>query len=128
MLCYGSVDLAVSAGAYLANGLLVCDCVGGCGALVAGLELVADEGRAQSLDHEIMVVQGCDNDGGLGAVERSGDVRSRHFGVGVVFAVNGDGIDVDGAVVAVGKCCLADLMTFDAHEGAYYIPQLLTSF
>jgi hypothetical protein len=65
--------------AHLANGLLVGDGVGGRSILVAGFVGVADECWAQSLDHQFVVVQGCDDDGGVDAVEGSGDVGSRHF-------------------------------------------------
>lgn len=69
---------------YLANGLLVDYGVGcGCG-LVAGLEGVADECGAEGLDHEVVVVEGGDDDGGVGAANGSLDVGGRHFEVGVV--------------------------------------------
>lgn len=69
---------------YLANRLLVGDGVGrGCG-LVARLERVADERRAKGLDHKFVVVEGGDDDGGVGAADGGLDVGGRHLGVDVV--------------------------------------------
>ena len=69
-------------GTYLANGLLVGDGVScGC-SLVAGLELVADECGAEGLDHEFVVVEGSDDDGGVDVANGSLDVGGRHFEVG----------------------------------------------
>ena len=66
---------------YLANGLLVGDGVGrGCG-FVAGFERVADECGAEGFDHEFVVVEGGDDDGGVGAADGSLDVGGRHFEV-----------------------------------------------
>ena len=63
---------------YLANGLLVGDGVGSASSLVAGLESVADERWAEGLDHEVVVVESGNNDGGVDTVEGSGDLGSRH--------------------------------------------------
>lgn len=69
-------------GAYLANGLLVGHGVGcGCG-LIAGLERVADERGAEGLDHEFVVVEGGNDDGGVGAANGGLNVGGRHFDVG----------------------------------------------
>lgn len=68
--------------AYLANGLLVGDGVSGGCSFVARLEVVADEGGADGLDHEFVIVQGCDDDGGVGVADGSLDVGGRHFGGG----------------------------------------------
>lgn len=65
--------------AYLADGLLVGDGVGGRGVLVAGLESVADERWADSLDHEVVVMESGNDGSGVNTVERSGDLGSRHF-------------------------------------------------
>lgn len=65
--------------AYLSNGFLIGNGVGCRGVFIAGLELVADKCWAQRLDHQLVVVQGCDDDGGVDAVERCGDMGGRHF-------------------------------------------------
>ncbi|KZL65427.1 hypothetical protein CI238_11013, partial [Colletotrichum incanum] len=66
----------------LANGLLVGDGVGGGLTKTdgAGLKVVGDEGRAEGLDHEVVVVDGGE-DGGLVNAGRdgSGDDGGRHF-------------------------------------------------
>lgn len=69
---------------YLANGLLVGDVVGGLGGRVARVELVGDEGRAEGLDHEVVVVESVDDllladAGGQG----SGNAGGGHFGGGI---------------------------------------------
>lgn len=64
---------------YLADGLPVGNGVGSLGALVTRLEVIADECGTKGLDHKVVVVQSCDNDGGVNAIERSRDVGSRHF-------------------------------------------------
>jgi hypothetical protein len=69
----------VESWAYLANGLLVGDGVGGAGSFVAGLEGVADECWAERLDHEVVVVESGNDDGGIDTVEGSGDLGSRHL-------------------------------------------------
>ena len=67
---------------YLANGLLVCDGVG-CGCvLIAGFERVTDECGAEGLDHEFVVVEGGNDDGGVGAANGGLNVGGRHFDVG----------------------------------------------
>ena len=66
---------------YLANGLLVGDDVGCRCGLVARFERVADERGAEGLDHELVVVEGGDDDGGVGAADGSLDVGVRHFEV-----------------------------------------------
>lgn len=69
---------------YLADGLLVGDGVNrGCG-FVARLEGVADKRGAEGLDHKFVVVEGSDDDGGVGVANGSLDVGGRHFEVGVV--------------------------------------------
>jgi hypothetical protein len=68
---------------YLANGLAVGNGVGGGGGFVARLEVVGDEGGAEGFDHEIVVVEGGDDDGGVDAGEGGGDVGGRHGDGGV---------------------------------------------
>ena len=65
---------------YLANGLLVGDSVGSTCSLVARFESVADERWAEGLDHEVVVVESGNDDGGVDTVEGSGDLGSRHLG------------------------------------------------
>ena len=48
------------------------------GAWVAGFKVVRDEGGAEGADHEIVVVEGGDDGGGVCAVKRCGDVRGWH--------------------------------------------------
>jgi hypothetical protein len=67
---------------YLANGLLVGDGVGCGSGLVARFEGVADERGAEGLDHEFVVVEGGDDDGGAGAAHGSLDVGGRHCEIG----------------------------------------------
>ena len=64
---------------YLANGLAVCDRVRCLCVFVARFEVVADERWAQGLDHQVVVVESCDDDASIDAVDRSGDVRGRHL-------------------------------------------------
>lgn len=54
---------------YLANGLLVRDGVGGRRGFVTALEGVAYECGTERFDHEVVVVQGGDDDGGVDAGE-----------------------------------------------------------
>ena len=68
----------VSGGTYLTNWLSIGDRVCGLCCSVAAEEVVGHECRTQSLDHQVVVVQGCDNNSGRCTSERSGDVRSRH--------------------------------------------------
>jgi hypothetical protein len=71
-------------GTDLADWLLVCYAVCRCGGCVARVECVAYERGAERLDHELVVVEGGDDDFGGDAVEGGGDVRGRHFeGIGV---------------------------------------------
>jgi hypothetical protein len=63
----------------LADGLLVCYAVCRCGGCVARVECVAYERGAERFDHELVVVEGGDDDFGGDAVEGGGDVRGRHF-------------------------------------------------
>jgi hypothetical protein len=51
------------------------------GSPVARLEVVADKCWTKRSDHEIMVLEGCDDDACIDAVEGSGDVRSGHVEV-----------------------------------------------
>jgi hypothetical protein len=62
----------------LANGLAVSDGVGGRSGLVAGLEVVGYQGGTEGFDHEVVVVEGGDDDCGIDAGERGGDVGCRH--------------------------------------------------
>jgi hypothetical protein len=66
--------------AYLANGLAVGDGVGGLRLLVAGFEVVGNQGGTEGFDHQVVVVERSDDDAGVDAVEGGGDVRGRHFG------------------------------------------------
>jgi hypothetical protein len=64
---------------YLTNGFPVGDGVDSAGSLVAGFEGVADERWAERLDHEVVVVESGNDDGGIDTVEGSGDLGSRHI-------------------------------------------------
>jgi hypothetical protein len=49
-------------GTYLANGFAVRDGVRCARGFIAGLEVVGDQGRTEGFDHEVVVVEGCDDD------------------------------------------------------------------
>jgi hypothetical protein len=75
----------------LANGFTVRDGVRCACGFIAGLEVVGDQGRTEGFDHEVVVVEGCDDDRGGDAGKGSRDVGSRHlrnndlvFGFGIV--------------------------------------------
>jgi hypothetical protein len=66
---------------YLANGFAVRDRVRCACGFIARLEVVGDQGRTEGFDHEVVVVEGCDDDFGGDAGEGSRDVGSRHLGI-----------------------------------------------
>jgi hypothetical protein len=72
-------DLEVD-GTYLANGFAVRDGVRCACGFVARLEVVGDQSRTEGFDHEVVVVEGCDDDRGGDVGEGSRDVGSRHLG------------------------------------------------
>lgn len=48
------------------------------GCFVAAYEVVRDQRGTESLDHQVVVVQGCDDSSRRSAGNGSGDVRGRH--------------------------------------------------
>jgi hypothetical protein len=66
---------------YLADGLSISNGVRCLGALVTRFKVVVDKRWTQRLNHQVVVVQGSNDNGGVNAVKRSRDVGSRHFDV-----------------------------------------------
>lgn len=66
---------------HLTNWLAVRDGVGRLGRFITAEEVVRDKSGTECLDHQVVVVQRCDYDGGRGACEGSGDLRGRHFDI-----------------------------------------------
>lgn len=76
---------------HLANGLLVGYAVGGRRSGIARFEGVADERWAEGLDHELVVVESGNDDGGIGVADGSLNVGGRHFDECVVVWISEDG-------------------------------------
>jgi hypothetical protein len=64
---------------YMTIGLAIRNGIRCLGVLVAGYEVETDECWAKGFDHQLVVVEGCDDDAGIDAIERCGDVGGRHY-------------------------------------------------